>query len=514
MQQSQDQQGKQERSETNAHKEITLELIADSGVPVHEAEGRIAKGDSSMFCTACGTKNTTDANYCKQCGRRVERTSPLKISEEAFAEAGSADEQVRAYLIRAYHRYESGDLSGAVESCTKAVGVQRDSTDAHSLLSTLYEKQGQPEKAIAEREIVLRLNPGSIADREKLEHLRDDKLVITPRKITSSRGSTGSILDSRAGAAIVAVSVTLFVMVAGLAAVLYVRSKPNTVQAQSPGGFASSSAPHPAGVPGVGARQSSTQSSAGLGGPQVSSVAQPRTNIQTAVSGGASALMNTRASRTFPSNENNDPIRQVPPATVQIPIGNGDRRQGGFQQQDTAANRIANTGNTVHLPDNGLSQSELGPPPGSTQNAQNPAAPAAPPRDRGKIEIIVSNDNAGGKGSPGTGNTNRGNSNNNNSGASMDSRSVKRIAQDYQLKGQYKLAISNYIKALDGAADDAGPIHYQIGLCYQRLDERDSAISQYSAAIAAYKEMVSAGKNADAANRGIRAAEAGIKACQ
>src|SRR5689334_4339287 len=54
------------------------------------------RGDTSMFCTACGTKNTTDANYCKQCGRRLEQTAPLRISDEAFAEAGGVDEQVRA----------------------------------------------------------------------------------------------------------------------------------------------------------------------------------------------------------------------------------------------------------------------------------------------------------------------------------------------------------------------------------------------------------------------------------
>jgi hypothetical protein len=224
-------------------------------------------------------------------------------------------------------------------------------------------------------------------------------------------------------------------------------------------------------------------------------------------------LGNNRPQRTFAQNEDTEPIRQIPPATIQVPSGNTDRQQGGFQQPDPQANRLANTGSTVHLPDNGLGASELGPPPGTTQGTQPPPATTVPPRDRGKIEIIVSNDSAPGKTLPNTGNAGRTDSGN-SSGSSMDSRTARRIAQDYQLKGQYKLAISNYIKALDGAGDDAGSIHYQIGLCYQRLDERDSAISQYSSAIVAYREMLSAGKNTDAANRGIRAAEAGIKACQ
>jgi tetratricopeptide (TPR) repeat protein len=456
-----------------------------------------------MFCTACGTKNASDANFCKQCGRRIERNGAPKITEDAFAEAGTADEQVRSYLARAYDMYEAGDLMGAIECCAKALGVQPNSTDAHSLLSTLYEKQGDRERAIAEREIVLQLNPGSIADREKLEQLRDSALVITPRKITTSRPTGGSILDSRAGAAVIAVAITLFVMVAGLAAVLMARSRTPAAQArsnQSPG----------IALPNRGPIVASNN----LPQNPISSVQQPApVNPRVTVSGWPQAAPQPSANAshpapTFAPREEDMPVRQIPPATVRIPSAN-ERFQSSFDPQNSQPSRSTAAGNTIHLPDNGLSPSELGPPPVNTQTAPQPATPA-PPKNHGKIEIIVSNNPNAGRGSQGSAPAIR----NTEDSSTMDSRNLKRVAQDYQFKGQYKLAISNYIKALDGAGDDAASLHYQIGLCYQRLDERDSAIAQYNAAIAAYKQMAASGQNVDSANRGIRAAEAGIKACQ
>jgi tetratricopeptide (TPR) repeat protein len=456
-----------------------------------------------MFCTACGTKNTSDANFCKQCGRRTDRTAVMKISEDAFAEAGTADEQVRSYLVRAYDRYEVGDLTGAIESCAKALGVQPNSTDAHSLLSTLYEKQGEREKSIVEREIVLQLNPGSIADREKLEQLRDSATVVTPRKITSSRPSSGSLLDSRAGAAVIAVAVTLFVMVSGLAAVLVVRSRMPATQVRGTGG-AGFTIPNRANGAIV---DSLPQNSAASVQPPAPT--SPRVNFSGTPQIPQQSTQLSRPQSSFAQREDELPARQIPPAIVRIP-SNAERFQSSYDTQNAQSNRTGNASNTVHLPDNGLNSSELGPPPVNQQTSP-PVTQQSPPKNHGKIEIIVSNDPNAGRGLQGGSGLSR---ISDVSSSSLDSRSVKRIAQDYQLKGQYKLAISNYIKALDGAGDDAASLHYQIALCYQRLDERDSAISQYTASIAAYKQMAASGQNVDAANRGIRAAEAGIKACQ
>ena len=40
-----------------------------------------------MFCTACGTKNQSNSNFCKQCGQALEKAAPAKISEADFDHA-------------------------------------------------------------------------------------------------------------------------------------------------------------------------------------------------------------------------------------------------------------------------------------------------------------------------------------------------------------------------------------------------------------------------------------------
>jgi tetratricopeptide (TPR) repeat protein len=96
----------------------------------------------------------------------------------------------------------------------------------------------------------------------------------------------------------------------------------------------------------------------------------------------------------------------------------------------------------------------------------------------------------------------------------MDSRSRRAIALQAQLAGNYRTAVREYIKSLDGAGEDAAHIHYQIGLCYQRLEDRESAVAHYTDALAEYKRLAASGRNVEAANRGIKSCDAGIKACQ
>src|SRR5262249_31640019 len=120
--------------------------------------------EAGMFCTRCGTRNTIDANYCKQCGRKMEKPSPPPISDDEYALPGKPEEKVSELLVLAFHRSEAHDLEGAIKVCSEALEVLPDSTSAHSLMGMLYEKQGERSKAIAEFEKVLELNPGSIAD--------------------------------------------------------------------------------------------------------------------------------------------------------------------------------------------------------------------------------------------------------------------------------------------------------------------------------------------------------------
>ena len=96
----------------------------------------------------------------------------------------------------------------------------------------------------------------------------------------------------------------------------------------------------------------------------------------------------------------------------------------------------------------------------------------------------------------------------------MDSRSRRAIALQAQMRGDYRLAVREYLKALDGAGDDSGTIHQQVGICYQRLADKESAIAHYNYAIAEFKRQVSASRNAETAQNAIKSCERSIKALQ
>ena len=125
-----------------------------------------------MFCTSCGTKNAADSNFCRQCGSKVEKSSTSKISPDDFERSLPEDERTMALLERAYSLRKSGDLDGAIILCEQSLRLHTESTSTHSLLGQLYEEKGNRAAAIGEYERVLALNPGSIADRVKLDELR------------------------------------------------------------------------------------------------------------------------------------------------------------------------------------------------------------------------------------------------------------------------------------------------------------------------------------------------------
>src|SRR5437764_2497598 len=128
------------------------------------AAGKTAeKGEDRMFCTECGTKNTADANFCKKCGHKMDKHPAPPISEEDMVRLAPTDEKLSRMMVLAFERNEAGDVDGAISDCREALEFAPDSTSAHSLMGMLYEKKGDREKAIAEFEKVLELNPGSIA---------------------------------------------------------------------------------------------------------------------------------------------------------------------------------------------------------------------------------------------------------------------------------------------------------------------------------------------------------------
>jgi tetratricopeptide (TPR) repeat protein len=478
--------------------DVTLQTATLSLTPSGES-------DQPMYCTDCGTKNTNDANFCKQCGHKLVKTGPLKISEEEFALPPSKDDRYRDLLLLAFKHYEAGDIQQAVLACEEAIGLKPESTDAHSLLSTLYERRGLTELAVAERQKVLALNPGSIADREKLDQLRDGTMEITPRKITSyHRAPRGSALDNPGGAAAAAVVVMLLVLMGGAWAVW--ASKTRQAEARSRGANVSQL---PAGVSNP---QTFAQNPAAfnttqfptqqrLASPQPGAVYFPPQNTQQntqAYDPPPTQRSSLRRDRGLPGMEENN-FRGVPPAAVRPPNTSPQERYTGLPVGGSRIGGNQTGAGTVHLPDSqGVEINQASNGAGSGQTTRTP----------GKIEIVVS---PGGE-QKNTGSTSK--SGGDDAGSSMDSRDQRRAALRYQSEGNYRMALTSWIKSLDGAGDDAADIHQHIALCHQRLDDKESAVEQYKAAISAYKQLISAGRNVEAAKRGVKACEAGIKACQ
>lgn len=486
-----------------------------------------------LFCTECGTKNMPDANFCKHCGQKMERITPLRISAEAFNYPLTTDERVSELLVLAFQNYDAGDLDAAVAACEQALQLHPESTSAHSLLGTLYEKRGDKEHAIAEYEKVLQLNPGSIADREKLEQLRDNTTRLIPRKITNMHPVYAQpvLTDTRRTAILAALGVFTAVLVIGTGVVLIrnnrtVRADAPPISGTLPGTpepFVSSPLPNSRGtvmgvMPAPGSSGTTIQMPA-----QTAYSAANLYPYKTGAKAGTSV-----ANAPLPGNGGTTPVLPkvppvsatptVPPATVNMPPVNLPDTPPRSDQKD---NR------TIYLPPDRSGQSSptatpsggetTSPAPGTgggTVTVTNPNGTSTIARGKGsgRIEIIVT---------PGNGKASGTNNNGTNNSrimppetSAMDSRAAQAVARTLKQRGDYSRAITQYTKALDGAHDDAARIHQEIALCHQNLGEKESAISHYNDAIAAYRAQIAAGRGVEAAKVGIRLCEQGIRACQ
>ncbi len=128
-----------------------------------------------MYCTDCGTANTVDSKYCKECGEKINdgyRTMMLSVSDLPAGISEETTDALTRLLDMAFWHNEAGNVAAAITASEAALALNPNSTTAHSLLGTLYEKQRDDARAIEHFEAVLALNPDSAADRTKLEQLR------------------------------------------------------------------------------------------------------------------------------------------------------------------------------------------------------------------------------------------------------------------------------------------------------------------------------------------------------
>lgn len=117
-------------------------------------------------CQKCGTDSPDQSRFCRACGESLSGRAAITPL------AGmTAEDRARRLLEEAFRLSEEGRVIAAIQTCQQAVAINPNSTSAHSLLGTLYERQGDRENAIREYEQVLTLSPGSTVERRRLNEL-------------------------------------------------------------------------------------------------------------------------------------------------------------------------------------------------------------------------------------------------------------------------------------------------------------------------------------------------------
>ncbi len=144
-----------------------------------------------MICNRCGNRNPLNSKFCRFCGSKLDEPGAAKpVPEEEFyvPQATPIDhERVQRLLDEAFAQSEKGEIGAALHACKEALVIDPRSVPVHSLLGLLYERVGEKEKAIAEYERVLQLNPDSALEREALARLRgEEEAAATPVMTRSS----------------------------------------------------------------------------------------------------------------------------------------------------------------------------------------------------------------------------------------------------------------------------------------------------------------------------------------
>jgi len=128
-----------------------------------------------VYCHDCNTANTVDSKYCKECGAKINggyRTMMLSVQDLPLGQSEETLDRLTRLLDMAFWHNEAGNTEAAITASEAALAINPNSTTAHSLLGTLYEKKGDDSQAIHHFEAVLALNPESAADAAKLDQLR------------------------------------------------------------------------------------------------------------------------------------------------------------------------------------------------------------------------------------------------------------------------------------------------------------------------------------------------------
>ena len=139
-----------------------------------------------LDCPACGTHNSSDSKFCRQCGQLLRALpnndakkaapAPQDNSNEDDSERTSPAEidarRARQLLDRALLLSERGDLNAALLACRQAVALDGKRAEPYALLGTLLERNGDMSGAVKAYERVLEIAPNNALERDSLTRLK------------------------------------------------------------------------------------------------------------------------------------------------------------------------------------------------------------------------------------------------------------------------------------------------------------------------------------------------------
>ena len=138
---------------------------------------------SSLECPACGTNNSLDSKFCRQCGHLLRALGTSDVKKPAPSGAQGEDGTLTSpaeidarrshqLLDRALLLSERGDLNAALLACRQAVALDSNHAEPYALLATLLERSGDLRGAMNAYERVLQISPNNTLERDSLTRLK------------------------------------------------------------------------------------------------------------------------------------------------------------------------------------------------------------------------------------------------------------------------------------------------------------------------------------------------------
>ncbi|HEY3297732.1 MAG TPA: tetratricopeptide repeat protein [Armatimonadota bacterium] len=117
-------------------------------------------------CAKCNASIPERAKVCPKCGAPAGA-----VINAAVVSAPDQDDEVHSLLLNAHLLKIRGEYEPAVAECIKALRINPDSVEAHTLLGDIYKGQGKIENAVHWYKLALDLSPNNRSNLERLDEI-------------------------------------------------------------------------------------------------------------------------------------------------------------------------------------------------------------------------------------------------------------------------------------------------------------------------------------------------------